>query len=401
MNPLQKERSIIHINITHFAVAVERQIDKGLKDWPVLIAQKKSARTPVYDMSEEAFSCGIRKGMPVLNALKICKRCRVVPIHPARYEQAMQYIFKQAKNYTPLIEQGMDDGHVFLDVTGTSRLFGPPADMAWRLEKQIQNDLEMPPSWSVASNKLVAKVATRLVKPVGEYIVGPGEEEALLSPLPLSMIPGVTISDLDTLAGFHISKVNELKKWTHEQLEIPFGERSRCLYHAIRGIDTSPVRLSETQAPSVVMDHTFSEDTNNRGDIERALYLLSEKGGKVLRATNRFAGIAGVTVTYSDGLNQARQVSIKPPVSSDPTLFQSACRALSMALTRRVRINHIRLVLKKLFFPPIQKEFFDNGKREQELRLSETIDKIREKFGDIGVFTGRMLPHRQFPVSLG
>ena len=401
MIPRKTDRSVIHIDIAHFAVAVERRLDTGLKGRPVVIAQKKSARTPVYDLSEEAFSCGIRKGMPVLNALKLCNKCHILPPHPARYAQAMQSILKQAACYTPLIEPGMDDGHVFLDVTGTSRLFGPPADMAWRLEKQIKTDLAIPPSWSVATNKLVAKVATRLVKPLGEYIVAPGDEEALLAPLPMAMIPGVRPWDLDTLAGFHISGVNQLKPWTRQQLAVPFGDHGHYLYDAIRGIDSSPVRPPEPAAPAITLDHTFREDTNSRDDMEQALYRLVEQGGRVLRASRRFAGLAGVIVTYQDGSTRARQVKITPPSATDPTLFTSARRSLSMALNRRIRVNHIRLVLKKLVFPPIQQDLFDNESREKETRMTTAMDAIRDKFGDIAIMTGRMMgpgtPRTAFP----
>ncbi len=204
-----RERSIIHIDVAHFAVAVERALDARLRNRPVLIAPAGAARTPVYDMSQEAFASGIRKGMPLASALKRCRDCRVLPLYPARYERAMQTISQYARTYTPVIEPGKGDGHLFLDVTGTSRLFGPPPDVAWRLEKQVNKDFGLAPSWSVAANKLVAKVATRLVKPVGEYIVCPGEEAPFLAPLPLGILPGIERTDLFkgsnlllTLSGF-------------------------------------------------------------------------------------------------------------------------------------------------------------------------------------------------------
>ncbi len=70
------ERLVIQINVTHFAVAVERKLDARLRGRPILIAPSKAARTPVYDMSQEAFQSGIRKGMPMTNALKICRDCK-------------------------------------------------------------------------------------------------------------------------------------------------------------------------------------------------------------------------------------------------------------------------------------------------------------------------------------
>lgn len=384
------ERSVIHINVSNFAVAVERKLDARLRGRPVLIAPASAPRTPVYDMSQEAFLSGIRKGMPVMSALKKCRDCKVLPLHPARYELAMRTIFKYARTYTPVIEQGDGDGHLFLDVTGTSRLFGPPPDVAWRLEKQVKKDFGMAPVWSVATNKLVAKVATRLVKPSGEYIVWPGEEEPLLDPLPMGIIPGVEKTDLDELSRYHVCRVNQLRPWSIDQLQVPFGERAAFLYEIIRGIDTSPVIPKDAKAPSVTMNHEFSEDTNCRYEMEQVLYGLSEKAGKKLRDRRFFAGIAGIVIDYSDGLRCVRQVAIKPPTANDPALFEAARRALAIAVNRRIRVKHIRLVFRKLFFPPVQMDLFDNAARERQTRLSGAMDKIRMKFGDGAIYTGRM-----------
>ncbi|MDY6824604.1 MAG: hypothetical protein SWH68_12525 [Thermodesulfobacteriota bacterium] len=385
-----RERSVIHINVANFAVAVERRLDARLRDRPVLIAPAGAPRTPVYDMSQEAFQSGIRKGMPVASAIKRCRACQLVPLHPARYELAMKTIIKYARKYTPAIEHGDGDGHLFLDVTGTSRLFGPPPDVAWRLEKQVKKDLGMAPVWSVAPNKLVAKVATRLVKPVGEYIVWPGEEAPLLEPLPMHLIPGIEKTDLVELSQYHISRVHQLRGWTMEQLQVPFGARAKFLFEVIRGIDPSPITPGKKKMPAIAMDHEFSEDTNNRHAMEQVLYGLTEKGGKQLRAQRRFAKIAGVVIDYSDGRRCARQISIDPATANDPALFAPARKALRLALTRRVRVKHIRLVLRKLVSPPVQLTLFDNDRQEQQTRLCDAMDRVRLRFGDDAVYPGRM-----------
>ena len=235
------ERSIIHLNIADFAVAVERAVDCRLKDRPVIIAPEGAARAAVYDMSEEAYRNGIRKGMALRRAVRLCRDARLLPPHPDRYEHAMRSLLKQTLPYSPLIETGEDDGHLFLDVSGTARLFGPPADVAWRLRRQVKKDLGLDPIWSVAPNKLVAKVATRLVKPDGEYIVGAGEEESLLAPLPISLVPGIERDDLLRLREFNLTRVSQFTALSLEQLQIPFGAHALFLYQTARGIDPSPV----------------------------------------------------------------------------------------------------------------------------------------------------------------
>jgi DNA polymerase IV len=169
--PNSEHRSVIHLNVADFAVAVERVVDVRLRHRPVVVAAPGAARAAVYDMSEEAYRTGVRKGMALRQAQKLCREAVIVPPHPHHYERAMSALFKHFLPYSPLIETGEGNGHVFLDVTGTSRLFGPPPDVAWRIRKAVKSDLGLDPIWSLAPNKLVAKVATRLVKPTGEYIV--------------------------------------------------------------------------------------------------------------------------------------------------------------------------------------------------------------------------------------
>ena len=124
------DRSIIHLNIADFAVAVERAVDCRLKDRPIIIAPEGAARAAVYDMSQEAYLNGIRKGMPLRRAVRLCRDVQILPPHPDRYEHTMRALLKQTLPYSPLIESGETDGHLFMDVTGSARLFGPPVDVA-------------------------------------------------------------------------------------------------------------------------------------------------------------------------------------------------------------------------------------------------------------------------------
>jgi len=388
-----RERSIIHLNVADFAVAVERAVDGRLRDRPVIIAPEGAARAAVYDMSQEAYLCGIRKGMALRRAARLCKDARILPPHPDRYEHTMGALLKQALPYSPLIENGETDGHLFVDVTGTARLFGPPIDVAWRLRRQVRKDLGLDPIWSVATNKLVAKVATRLVKPDGEYIVGAGEEEALLAPLPLGLVPGIERNDLLRLQEFNLRRVSHLTSLNLEQLQIPFGARARFLYEAARGIDPSPVLPIGQKPPRIVVDHEFGDDTNDKPSLESALYCLVEQAGDQLRRRRRAARRVAVILDYSDGLRCARQLAAKPGTANDLTLFELARRTLKLAWTRRIRIRHVRLICDRLIFPPAQRPLFaeDQKQTEQRDNLINAIDRIRQRYGGEAIRLGRTL----------
>jgi DNA polymerase-4 len=387
------DRSIIHLNVADFAVAVERVMDGRLQDRPVIIAPEGAARAAVYDMSNEAYLAGIRKGMLLRNAVRLCQDARVLPPHPDRYEQAMRALLKHALPYSPLIEIGEDDGHLFIDATGTDRLFGPSIDVAWRLRRQIRTDLSLDPIWSVAPNKLVAKVASRLVKPDGEYFVPSGEEESLLAPLPISLVPGIERDDLLRLREFNLTQVSDVTPLSLAQLEVPFGTQAHFLYEAVRGIDRSPVLPIGQKSPQVIVGHEFGNDTNNASALDSVLYTLVEHAGHKLRERRQAARRIAIVLDYSDGMRHARQLAAKPATANDLTLFTLTKRALSLAWFRRVRIRHIRLICDRLTFPPAQRELFPSDRKENKKHdnLIVAIDRIRQRFGNQSIRMGRTL----------
>lgn len=377
------DRFIIHINVADFAVAVERLADQQLKNRPVIIAPEGAARATVYDMSEEAYQAGVRKGMALRRARRLCRGARILPPHTARYEQAMADLLRHALPFSPLIEPGEDDGHLFVDVTGTSRLFGPPVDVAWRLRRQARKSLGLDPIWSLAANKLVAKVASRLVKPLGEYIVAPGDEASFLAPLPVWLIPGIENQDLVRLREFNLTTVRQITELTKAHLKTGFGRRADFLADALRGIDTAPVLPVGQQPPRVVLNHAFGTDTNKSAVVEGVLYHLMEQAGRRLRRQGRAARRVHVMVDYSDGRRCTRQVRIQPATANDLVLFPFARRALNLARHRRVRIRHLRLIFDRLVFPPAQMPLFEEERRTmvRQENIIAAMDKIRDRFG--------------------
>ena len=387
------ERSIIHLNIADFAVAVERAVDGRLKGRPVIIAPEGAARAAVYDMSQEAYLAGIRKGMALRHAVRLCKDAKLLPPHPDRYEHAMRTLFKLSLPYSPLIETGEIDGHLFMDVSGSGRLFGPAVDVAGRLRRQVKQGLGLEPIWSVAPNKLVAKVATRLVKPDGQYVVSDGEEQSLLAPLPIGLLPGIEGDDLLRLREFNLERVHQVTALSLEQLRIPFRTRARFLYETARGIDTSPVFPVGRTPPRAVADHEFGTDTNDITTVQGILYGLVEQIGDRLRQLRQAARRISIVLDHCDGVRRIRQLTVRPATANDFILFKVARHTLELAWTRRIRIRHVRLVCDRLTFPPAQLELFadDQKKTARDNHLISAIDDIRRRFGHEAVRVGRTL----------
>ncbi len=387
-------RDILHLNVADFAVEVERLVDSRLKTRPVIIAPEGAARAAVFDHSEEAFQAGVRKGMALKRALRYCKDAVVLPPHPDRYERAMREMLGRALPYSPLIEQTDTQGHLFVDLSGTSRLHGPPQDVGWRIRKTLHKDVGFLPIWTVAPNKLLAKVASRLVKPTGERIVTSGEESRLLRPLPLHMIPGLEASDVFRLRDFNLRRVGEATQLTPAQLDVIFGKRAATIHNLLRGMDDSPVLPVDERRPRIIADHDFGNDTNDLHRIEGALYALVEEACADVRKRGMAAKRMGLWLDYSDGKRMHRTRIIKPPSANDFTLFEVAQDLLHKAWMRRVRIRHMRLRLDRLSYPtPPQLDLFEDIRKEQNDKheLVATLDAIRDRFGTDAVRMGRTI----------
>lgn len=376
------ERSIIHLNIADFAVAVETCLSPALKGYPVVVAPLGAPRAVIFDMSDEAFQQGIRKGMPLAQALRLNKKIKILPPSFNRYELAMKDLIKETFAFTPRIESGTCDGHIFMDVTGASRLFGPPVDVAFRLKKIFMKQFSLDPIWSVATNKLVAKVATRVVKPVGEYIVAPGDEAAFLSPLSICLLPGIVPEDLTLLNEFNLFTVSQVRALTLEQLTVPFEDRAAFIFDRIRGIDNTPVTRFSEDNSRIRADHEFSNDTNNADQLKKALYLMVAHICSTLRTRKLHTAATKIILSYSDGMQSSSTLTITPTTANDMTMFKRCTRLLEKAWTRRVRIRHMRLICEKLVPHAVQQVLFtDKTKITRQADLVTAMDRIRSKFG--------------------
>jgi len=386
-----RERAVLHFNVADLAVAVERVTDSSLCGRPLIIAPLQSARAVVYDMSEEAYGEGVRKGMVLKQATRICRKAAILAPRVNLYHKAMQAFVKELQGYSPLIESGLADGHFFVDVTGTHRLYGPAPDVGWRVRRQALSRLGINPIWTLGTSKLVSKVASRLVKPVGEYIVTAGDEAIFLAPLPIQLLPGLTEKELLKLQEFRLTTIGALAKLSRRQLMVPFGSRCDYLLAASRGVDDSLVSRPAAETESIDCEHSFAGDTNDKRQLEGVVATLAGRAGFQLRAQAKVARRVGVWLRYSDGGVVVRQASCRTGTAGDVLLRQLALSALQRAWIRRTRIRSCRLVCDRLQRRSPQLSLFpepENRQLRQE-KVTGAMDSLRRRFGEGVVGTGR------------
>ena len=182
------DRSILHVDVPAFPIAVERVIEPGLRDRPVIVAPSGGARATILAASPEAVRDGVRAGMPVRVAARRCPGVVLLPVNEALYQRATGAIVALLHAYSPLVEPSAH-GHSYLDLTGTGRLFGHATDVAARIRREIADRLRLPATVGVATNKLVSRVAARVIRPDGLCDIFPGGEAPFLAPLPVGFLP--------------------------------------------------------------------------------------------------------------------------------------------------------------------------------------------------------------------
>ena len=183
-------RRILHIDLDAFFVSAEQAFAPELQGKPVIVTGHSDYRGVVSSASYEARAFGIRSGMSVKTASRLCPEAILIQGNFPRYRQISQKFMTILADFSPHVEPGGLD-EAYLDITGYAELMGSAAQLAARMRQRINTELNLTASIGIAGCKLVAKIASDLCKPDGVLETAVGEERTFLSPLPVSRLPGV------------------------------------------------------------------------------------------------------------------------------------------------------------------------------------------------------------------
>lgn len=384
-------RTILHLDLDAFFCAVEELQDPSLRGRAFAVGGRPEERGVVASCSYAARQFGVRSAMPTSRALRLCPGLLVISNHRGNYAQMSEQVMERLRNLSPLVEQISID-EAFVDI---SDLREDPQAIACRLQAQVNRELELPCSVGVASNKLVAKIATEVGKksarkgqpPNAVRVVPPGEEAAFLAPLPADMLWGVGPKTAARLEVFGIRTIGDLAACPDADLVRWFGESGADLARRARGVDNSPV-VTEHGAKSISQELTFARDVRDDQVLEQTLHELSTKVGHRLRK----AGLAGTTVRlklrWPDFSTLTRQVRSPQPMDQDEDIF---CSALTLLHSVRASGKAVRLIgvgVSGLAAPLRQLELWGERK-ERSRKLQQTIDELQEKYGRGAIHRGR------------
>ena len=380
------DREIIYLTVPAFPVAVERVIHPELRGRPVVIAPLGAARSIVTALSSEAWNAGIRKGMVLAKAMRYCRSTIVLPPNEPLYLRASRAIFRVLERFSPVLEPS-GHGHAYLDITGTGRLFGPPRDTAWKAQKEIRRQVHLDASLGVASNKMVSKIASEVIRPAGLQDVPHGNESTFLSPLPVRLLPGVGPQTERQFDDLNIRIIQDVASMRLDLLTLAFGRFGFVLHQRALGIDRTPVYPMRT-IPVLEQGRVLPEDSNDYEVLKGVLLDLCEHAGKQLREKKLCAGRVELRLRYADYQEDGHKLKMAPPVQSSAVLYARTLPLLDVIMKRRTRVRSMNLCLTELSQGSIQLELFADPQPDRRLKLEFALDTLRHQYGRSVVMRG-------------
>ncbi|PRQ62140.1 DNA polymerase IV [Vibrio sp. V01_P9A10T6] len=269
-----KIKKIIHIDMDCFYAAVEMRDNPEYRHRPLAVGGHEKQRGVLSTCNYEARKFGVRSAMPTAQALKLCPNLLVVPGRMSVYKAISIQIRQIFERYTSIIEPlSLDEA--FLDVSDSPLCQGSATLIAQAIRHDIHNELQLTASAGVAPVKFLAKVASDMNKPNGQFVIPPDKVQQVVDSLPLEKIPGVGKVSLEKLhqAGFY--KCEDIKLTDYRELLRNFGRLGASLWKKSHGIDNREV-VTERERKSLGVERTFSQNISSYEEcwqvIEHHLY---------------------------------------------------------------------------------------------------------------------------------
>lgn len=383
-----RPRTIIHLDLDAFFCAVEEGRDPGLRGKPFAVGGRPEGRGVVCSCSYAARSFGVRSAMPMARALTLCPDLVIVPPYFPAYRGASRGVMDRLRALTPLVEQLSID-EAFLDVSELGR---PGERLAKELQGSIHGDLGLPCSLGVATNKLVAKIATDVGKAAAQtsgypnaiQVVSPGEEAAFLAPLPVRELWGVGPKTEERLTTLGLRTIGDLAHFPEEALVRRFGKHGAELSRHARGIDERVV-VTERAAKAISRETTFARDERDGAGLRDTLRSQAADVGRQLRREGLYATTVRIKLRWSDFTTLTRQTTLRQPTDLDTVILSTASRLFEAAWQPGRPVRLLGVGVSGLDTPPRQLKLWDarpaiDSARSQ--RLDAVVAVLCERFGE-------------------
>lgn len=390
------ERQIACLYIPSFEIALARAQNAALRNRPVAVAPVHTSRALIREVSPEASAEGLQPGMSVELARMMCPALRIVPPDSSRVQAAHRELEQRVFSCAPAWES-IRPGSLFLDFTGTTRLFGPPIDTATRIGRELTRHQGWESVIGLAGSKLVSQLAAATLKRPPQVLwIHPGSEPPFLAPLPTMLLPGLSRSStsliVQRLEDLNLRTLGAIASVSLAQLQTVFGTSATLLQNWALGIDPSPVHPPAAQP---MIERTLPLDPDEVDDplLLGRLYGLLEALCATLRQQQRVCRRLRLFLRHSDHVERTAHERLPHGTCWEADLQPVLTRLFYRCLRRRVRVTRLTLQIDGLESPAEQLSLFDEATSVPPAshRLSAALDAIRAKFGEQALCWGKTL----------
>ena len=401
--------TILHADLDAFYASVEQLLDPSLRQRPIAVGGGV-----VLAASYEARALGVRAGMVGWRARQLCPSLRFVGGHFEEYQRLGDQVIDVFHDFTPLVERISID-EAFLDVAGSTHLFGSPSDIAAAIRRRVRSEVGLGVSVGVARTKHLAKIASQAAKPDGFIVVEPDRETEFLDPLPVELMWGVGPATRTRLAAAGIRTIGELAATPSPLLARMLGNAAGGkLASLATNIDPRRIETSRRQV-SVGAQSALGRQDAGPQLVRSTLEYLADRVAGRLRAAGQAGRTVTVKVRFSDLRSVTRSATMAVAISATLTLTDVAVELAGTALADYPRERQISLlavsVTNLVVEPALQLELplglGDDRHRPGTARgaarwlADRSVDAIRARFGRdaVGYATVMMSDARGVPEA--
>lgn len=386
------DRIILHADCNNFYASVECLYHPELRGKPLAVAGDPEARHGiVLAKNNEAKKFGVKTGNPLWLAKQLCPDIVFVPPTFQRYLKFSQKVREIFLRYTDQVESfGLDES--WLDVTGSSRLFGEGKKIADELREKIKYELGITISVGVSYNKIFAKLGSDLKKPDATTQISREHFREIVWPLPVGDLLYVGPATERKLCSSGIRTIGALATAPKEYLNATLGKFGTMLWVFANGYDLSPVAPfhAQPQIKSVGNSTTTPRDLVTDQDVKITLYILCESVAERLREQNLQCATVQVYLRYNDLLSCERQMKLETPVCNSKGIFLAAYKLYK---ENRIQEKPIRSIGVRgcdlSLYENIQTSFFSEiESSHKQDNLEQAMDDIRRRFGHFSIQRG-------------
>ena len=357
-----------------------------LREIPSVVAGDKASRQGVVlAKSTPAKRYGIQTGEPLFQALEKCPELTVVPPDYELYVEASRHFVAVLRQFSPQVEQYSID-EAWVDMTGTGRLYGDPRLAAEKMRERIWQELGFTVNVGISTNKILAKMAGDFEKPNKVHTLYPEEMAQKMWPLPVRDLFLIGPATEQKLKMLGIYTIGDLAKADVAVLRKRLGKHGETVWHFANGRNADMVtpELAENKGYSNAV--TTPQDVESREVAYRVLLSLCETVAMRMRKDGKSGSCVTLHLRTADFDNYSHQLQLPGATNITEELFRAACRALDEAWDCQTPLRQLGVQVTKLAKEPYQQYDLFSGitpvRYERKLRLDETVDSLRDKFGE-------------------